>query len=331
MSEYLNRRKFLKNSLIVSAGVAGGLSFEEQTLLARSQRRQELEVPESPIKGLPMGKIGNVKISRLICGGNLINGYAHSRDLMYVSALIKHYFTDDKVVETLRISEENGINTCIMNTGSASRDENSIRNLNRYWKEGGKTQWIAQCDSYEHDLFTIVKRAIDNGAVGAFIQGNCGDRFIKNGQVDLVGKVVSFIKENGLIAGIACHSLEVPIAVEKAGIDVDFYHKTLHSSDYWSATPQESKSPFDLPPHDNMWSMTPEKTIEFMKKVNKPWIAYKVLAAGAIHPRIAFNYSFNNGADFINVGMYDFQIKEDVMIAKRALSDSSQRERLWRG
>jgi len=315
----------------MSAGIGAGLSFEEQALLAWNQRRQKVEVPEGPIKGLPMGKIGNVNITRLTCGGNLFNGYAHSRDLIYVSALIKHYFTDDKVVETLRISEENGINTCIMNTGSASRDENSIRNLNRYWKEGGKIQWIAQCDSYEHDLFTIVKRAIDNGAVGAFIQGGCGDKFIQSGRVDLIGKVVSFIKENGLIAGVGGHSLEVPIEVEKARIGVDFHFKTLHSSNYWSATPQEIKSPFDLPPHDNMWSVTPEKTIEFMKRVKKPWIAYKVLAAGAIHPRIAFKYSFENGADFINVGMYDFQIKEDIIVAKRAVSDTSQRERPWRG
>ena len=324
MSKYLNRRKFLKNSLIVSAGVTAGLSFEEQALLARNQRRPSVSVPEGDIKGLPIGKIGNVKISRLICGGNLINGYAHSRDLIYVSALIKHYFTDDKVVETLRISEENGINTCIMNTGPASRDENSIRNLNRYWKEGGKIQWIAQCDSYEHDLFTIVKRAIDNGAVGAFIQGGCGDRFIQNGQIDMVGKVVSFIKENGLIAGVGGHLIEVPMAVEEAGIDVDFYHKTLHSHDYWSANPA-------LPPQDNIWDATPEKTIEFMKKVTKPWIAYKILAAGAIHPRIAFKYSLENGADFINVGMYDFQIKEDILITNRALSDNSQRKRPWRG
>jgi hypothetical protein len=44
---------------------------------------------------------------------------------------------------------------------------------------------------------------------------------------------------------------------------------------------------------------------------------------------VAFNYSFKNGADFINVGMYDFQIKEDILIAKRAVSNNSQRERLW--
>ena len=165
---------------------------------------------------------------------------------------------------------------------------------------------------------------IDNGAVGAFIMGNSGDRYARSGRMDLVEKVISFIKENGLIAGVGGHLLEVPMAVEKAGIDVDFYFKTLHSHDYWSANPA-------LPPQDNIWDATPEKTIEFMKKVNKPWIAYKILAAGAIHPRIAFKYSFENGADFINVGMYDFQIKEDILIANRALSDNSQRKRPWRG
>ena len=183
MSEYLNRRKFLKNSLIVSAGVTGGLSFEEQALLARNQRRPSAGVPEGDIKGLPIGKIGNVKISRLICGGNLINGYPNNNNFIYLTSLFKNYFTDEKSIETLQISEENGINTCIMNVEGGKGEENSIRILKRYWKEGGKIQWIAQCNSYENDLTRIAKKAIDNGAVGAFIQGGCGDNFIKNWNV----------------------------------------------------------------------------------------------------------------------------------------------------
>ena len=33
---------------------------------------------------MPMGKIGKLQVSRLICGGNLISGFAHSRDLVLV-------------------------------------------------------------------------------------------------------------------------------------------------------------------------------------------------------------------------------------------------------
>ena len=38
------------------------------------------------LKGrLPQAKIGNLALSRMILGGNLIGGWAHSRDLVYVS------------------------------------------------------------------------------------------------------------------------------------------------------------------------------------------------------------------------------------------------------
>jgi hypothetical protein len=40
---------------------------------------------------------GYVNVSRLILGGNLIGGQAHSRDLIYVSNLIRNYFTDEKI------------------------------------------------------------------------------------------------------------------------------------------------------------------------------------------------------------------------------------------
>ena len=203
MSKDLNRRDFLKKSIVGSAVAASALSLEEKALLAAANK------PAAPaadaVKSMPMGKIGNVKISRLICGGNLTNGYAHSRDLIYVSDLLKQYFTDEKVMETYEISEENGINTVIANNNPG---ENTIRIFEKYWgQRGGKIQWIAQCNPKSDDLTTNIKTAVDKGAVGAFIQGGVGDNFIRNGRVDLIAKAVTFIKQNGLIAGVAILSL----------------------------------------------------------------------------------------------------------------------------
>lgn len=338
MSKKLNRRSFLKKAIVASTGTTLGLSLEEKILLARTVRKSTIAAPESSSKELPIGKIGNIKITRLICGGNLTSGFAHSRDLIYVSPFMKHYFTDEKVFETWRLCEENGINTAILRV-----DNHVIRLINKYWHErGGNLQWIAQAKPKdENNLTDDAKRAIDNGAIGVYIQGGVGDKFMEEGRVDLLGRIVEFIKENEVIAGIGAHLLEVLVSCENAGIDPDFYMKTLNSGNYWSAGPklvdedwspksQETITPeFKKRTHDNIWAITPQQTIDFMKKVTKPWIAFKILGAGAIDPVKGFKYAFEKGADFACVGMFDFQIVEDANILNEVLSGDLQRIRPW--
>ncbi|MHC4681750.1 MAG: hypothetical protein ACYTEK_24045 [Planctomycetota bacterium] len=270
MQEHVNRRQFLKRSVIGSAAVTSVLSLEEKALLAASDK--PAKGPADSVKDLPAGAIGNVKISRIICGGNLINGYAHSRDMTYVSSLLKHYFTDEKIIETLQICEENGVNTIITNSDSA-------RLLNKYRNErGGRIQWIAQCKAETDDLTGDLKKAVDGGAVGAFLIGNIGDLWARNGRTDLIGKIVDFVKENGLIGGVGGHNLGTPVACEKDGVNADFYMKTHHSTKYWSTrTPDQHEDVIDNYSADNYWDKEPGKTVEFMRTMDTPWIAYKVL------------------------------------------------------
>jgi hypothetical protein len=287
------------------------------------------------LKGeLPKGKIGDLEISRLIFGSNLIGGHSHSRDLIYVSRLFREYNTEAKVFETLHLAEQAGINTMV----TPSHELPLIR---KYLEvTDGKMQAIAQCYPTTKDLTGDIDKAIDNGATALYVQGAHADRFVADGQIDMLAKALQHMKDQGYLAGIGAHSVEVPIACEREGLDPDFYMKTCHHDEYWSAHPREKRREFCIIRgydadhdgyHDNIFDLFPEKTVEFMETVKKPWIAFKVLAGGAIHPMDGFRYAFKNGADFICVGAFDFQVVEDVNIALRALDAAEGRHRPWYG
>ena len=149
-----------------------------------------------------------------------------------------------------------------------------------------------------------------------------GDALVAQGRVDLIAKTVETVKAQGAIAGVSCHNLDVIEACEKAGVNPDFYMKTFHHHEYWSAGPKER--------NDSVFEETPDKTIELMKTIDTPWVAFKVLAAGAIPPANGFEFAVRNGADFLCVGMFDFQVEEDAAIAKRIIEKHAERPRPWR-
>ncbi|MDR1624651.1 MAG: DoxX family protein [Tannerellaceae bacterium] len=269
------------------------------------------------LKGtLPRAKIGNVEMSRMFMGCNLIGGWAHSRDLIYVPSLVKKYHTQEKVFETLQLGEQCGMNAIILNTSLTPL-------INAYWKETrGKIQFISDCAGVG-DVDKGIKISIDNGAATCYIQGEITERILRRGEsFEIVGEWIEKIRRQGVPAGIGAHSLEVVKRCVDIGIKPDYWVKTLHHINYWSAKPEER--------HDNIWCTNPEETIEYMKNLEQPWIAFKVLAAGAIHPNEGFKYAFEGGADFICVGMYDFQIVDDVNIAAEVLSQQINRQRPWR-
>jgi uncharacterized membrane protein YphA (DoxX/SURF4 family) len=285
------------------------------------------------LKGeLPSGTVGDLKMSRLILGCNLIGGWAHARDLIYASSLFKAYNTEKKVFETIELAEAAGISMMQLVTGQYPM-------FNKYRKlVSDKMQTMCQVYPTEQDMKTDIDKAIDAGATTLYVQGAYAERFVKSGRVDLLGKCLDYMKSRGYVAGIGAHELQVITECEAAGLNPDYYVKTMHHDRYWSAHPRENRVAWSVDAersqnhnefHDNMFDLFPEQTVEVMQKVRKPWVAFKILAGGAIPVRDGFKYAFENGADFICVGMFDFQIVEDVNIAIETLAGVSGRARSW--
>lgn len=332
----VDRRAFIKKSVATSAGVALGLhSFEEKNLLAQMAQGGSQPAESAGQTGntkMPYGQIKNLKVSRIFCGGNLIGGWAHSRDLIYVSDLVKAYHTDERIFQTFELAEELGVNTVLTNPVSD-------RVINRYWNErGGKIQWISDCASGAN-IQEGIKRSVDSGAHGVYVQGGLADQAVRDGKVAAIGEALDYIREFNVLGGLGAHDLETVKACVNAGFKPDFWVKTIHPDNYWSATPEANRKVFDVVGpstnehggyHDNMYCRNPKETIEYMNGLKEPWIAFKVLAAGAVAPKDGFQFAFEGGADFLCVGMFDFQVREDVIIAQQVLSGEIKRTRPWR-
>jgi uncharacterized membrane protein YphA (DoxX/SURF4 family) len=348
------RREVLKNLITLPVlGALGWSAYQTQrkfgvdTLSGATIKLKTADLRK--LEGvLPKGKIGTHEISRLIMGGNLIGGWAHSRDLIYVSSLFRAYNTEKKVFETLILTEKAGINT--INIGFASNEL-----LAKYKKiTGSKINVISQvhpnlnngklADVGPHTdkklFFENIDKAIDFGVEIIQVQGNWCDWLVRAQKVEVIGGMIDHIRKQGYTAGLGAHSVESLIACAEQGIIPDYYMKTMHHDQYWSAHPRENRFPFEVDGkeyldhnrfHNNMFCLFPERVVDFVSKTKVPVMGFKVLAAGAIIPEDGFKWAFENGADFICVGMFDFQVVDDVNIAMKTLKNLPERKREWYG
>ena len=258
MSDKTDRRSFLNKALFGAAGVGAAASLEENILLAAVEQGRaapqagqpappqlpalpQVPKPDVDPASMPCGKIGNVTISRLFLGGNLIGGWSHSRDLIYVSKLFKSYNTEAKIFETLALAEQCGINTLLIDPGDWEP-------VLKYKKLGGKIQTMVCITQFDDPAKTAdqVKHLVDKGATLLYTHGEMTDRLTMTGRIDVLGHIMDLIKAQGVPAGIGSHSLETPIAAEKNKLHNDFYVKTFHMDRYWSATAKQNREEWVL-------------------------------------------------------------------------------------
>ena len=121
---------------------------------------------------MPYGMLGKAKLSRLFLGGNLVAGFMHCRDLKYVNDLFRAYVTEDKIMQTFKLAEEQGINV-VFETGG-----DYVARYNK--KFGGHMKVIPSIhpDVNQSDaaIKDEIKRNVDAGVPAMYVWGVRGRR-----------------------------------------------------------------------------------------------------------------------------------------------------------
>ena len=321
MNESLNRRHFIRNTVLATTGLAASAGRAAETATPAAKPF----VP-APQKLLPTGKLGELSVTRLILGGNLLTRYQHARDLGYIRKLVNSYNTDSKIRATIELAEASGINTVSVNVTPSV-----LMTLGDHRKNGGKIQTILYCTSniedaakYREDL----QKVADFGSEAVYLWGEQADKCFREKKMAVMRRALDDAKALGLPCGIGAHELQTVQQIEQEKWPVDFYIKTFHHHKYPTAprAGEAVKSTSEVPGY---WCRNPEETIAFMATVTKPWIAFKIMAAGAIPAQDAIPYVFKNGADFALCGMFDFDIAEDCQITRDAVAKTQARARPW--
>jgi hypothetical protein len=247
-------------------------------------------------------KLGRYDVSRLICGGNPCGGYAHAGGLDYVSRLMKAYFTEDRIAETLQVCSANGINTALIET-----EDNILRALDVYERRmGQRIQWICQIPpdrkgmGLTRHLQQQIQIAADHQAIGAFVQGGATQAIFEEGRAEDLRQAIALMRETGIVAGVCSHHACTIERAEELGLGAEFYMLTLNRVGYACDDPEAAK--------------------RTMERIQKPFISFKVLGAGRDKAESGFANAFEAGATFIAVGMFDFLVKENAELVSRILS-----------
>jgi len=255
------------------------------------------------MQSLPYIKLGKYEVSRLIVGGNPFSGNSHQSGQL--SKEMRDYYTTERIKETLTECERCGINAI-----QARGDSHIMRMLNEYWNEGGKLRWIAQTASEMSSVPNNIRQIASSGAIACYHHGSKTDALFKEGKIDTVKDLISLMKDEGMPAGLGTHDPMIVRYAEDNNFGADFYMLAFYNS---------SKRGEVYLPEDR------EAACKIIQEVKKPFLAFKIMAAGRNEPFEAFKYTYQHikPIDAAVIGIFTKynpnQVQEDVELARKSI------------
>lgn len=264
---------------------------------------------------LPTVPLGKYKVTRLIAGYNPIGGYSHS--VPKLSALMRDWFTPARTLEYVRRCEANGINTW-----QASIDPKVFDALRTAWDAGSKMQWICLMPDATPEQW---KQILALKPIAVVHHGEYTDRAFRAGSESQVRDFVKKAHDFGVMAGISSHSPTNIAKVEDSGWEQDFYMTCFHN--IRRDQDQVRSGLGDLPIDELYLQGDPARMVAVIRKVSRPCLAFKILAAGRMcNSRAtiesAFQFALGNikKTDGVIVGMFPIltdEIAENAAIARK--------------
>ena len=257
---------------------------------------------------LPTVDFCGLNPTRMIIGANPFGGFSHQnpeRDAEMVA-----YYTPERIRETWARAYAAGINTMVTNNETPHVLEAVIP----YIAQGGPLQWIAQVsDSRCGSMIEAVDKVVSIGCKGFYFHGGIIDRLYSEKDSDTLRAWVAHARTHGVPIGVAGHAPEAHYWVDSLDL-VDFHVVCFYNCGSLHAGKGHRFRLADFAP-----------AAECCRRLAKPCIAYKIMAAGRIDPVMAFEYAFENikPTDVVNVGIHrgdkDDMVEEDVAIVRGIL------------
>jgi hypothetical protein len=258
---------------------------------------------------LPQVDFCGLTVSRLVLGANPFGGYSHQnqeRDNEMVS-----YYTPSRILETWRRAEIAGIDTMITN----NETPHVVQAVREYRAANGLLQWIAQVNFQQKaTMFEAIDDVVKIGCKALFFHGGVVDDIFLNKEDKKLASWCEYAHSKGVPVGVAGHAPEVHLWVNRLNI-VDFHCVCFFNCGSLHAGKGDRFSLADIVP-----------ATDCIRRIQKPCIAYKIMGAGRIDARMAFEYAFERikPGDVVNVGMYrgdkDDMVEENVAIVRSVIN-----------
>jgi len=232
--------------------------------------------------------IGNLSLSKLVCGTNPFYGHSHfsaARNAEYLRRF------DDQMIERM-------IKRCIslgINTVESSANERVVSILARMRSQhAGPIHFVASTRIDETSGIKTHQQKlsflIENRAEVCVVHAQYVDRPRKEDAIGGLPQLIDKIHTAGLLAGISTHRAETVALCERQGYGIDTYLFPLNLSG------------FVYPGYDGTESV--QERISIVRDTPKPFILIKVLGAGRIPPDEGLQFVAENAkpTDLISIG-----------------------------